>query len=140
MALDGAIFSLNLPNFATEGHSFLFFSQRAHAAEKPEFMLFGNYIPLEAGKYKVTFTLKVDNNKLDERVATIDVVVDEARDQLACVALAGTNFISSNVYQDFDLIFNSSGQKDFEFRVQHYGNCDLWADKVTLACLERGRC
>ncbi|MDI6892106.1 MAG: LytR C-terminal domain-containing protein [Actinomycetota bacterium] len=133
VALYGAIFFLNPP----EWYSFPFSSQRAYAAEKPEFMLFGNYVPLETGKYKVAFTLKVDNNKLDEPVATIDIVVNEARDQLACVTLVGTNFTSPNVYQDFDLIFDSSGEKDFEFRVQHYENCNLWVDKVTLARLGR---
>lgn len=108
----------------------------AFAQKGSEFILFGPYISLSAGKYKVSYRLKVGENKDKRSIASLSIVANQANKLFVFRDLKGTDFAADNEYQDFDLEFDTFGGRDFEFRVRYFGNREFFVDRITLTRLE----
>ncbi len=104
------------------------------AAKGPQnrgFLLFGPYVPLSKGKFKVVFRLKTAGAAKDA-VARIEVVADKGKAVLAARDLHGGDFKTANRYQEFELDFKTADDRyeDAEFRLLNYGNADIWVDNL----------
>jgi hypothetical protein len=99
------------------------------------YMISGKYMDLPAGSYTITFRIKIDNNKIDDKnkVVTIEVAKDYGI-PIVAKDLYAKDFSASGVYQDFTLDLDaSSAIQNAEFRV-HYDRSPARAniDKVAL--------
>jgi hypothetical protein len=100
--------------------------------DKPNHLVYGPYKRFPQGEYEAVFRLKVDDNKIDEEAALLDVC---ARGSVyrAKKSIKATEFLKKGVYQNFSLNFSNPGEEqNLEFRVWATGKVNLWADKVTL--------
>lgn len=113
-----------------------FSSNSAHASEDGRMILFGPYAPLSAGEYKIVFSLKIDK-QVDEPVVKIDVVANKALKVFASKEIKGTDFKMSDKYQNFDLYFDTTGEKDFEFRVRLLRDSNISVDRVGVTQLKK---
>lgn len=113
------------------------FKGKAYAEDTERVFVFGPYVPLSPGKYRVAFTLRTADSGLPQPVAKIEVVARRAQNKYASRTLYGTDFVSSGEYQDFDLQFATMlGERDFEFRIIYMGISRLWAEKISVTQLQ----
>lgn len=111
--------------------------QLAYAQDYAKPFVFGPYIPLSPGKYQVTLTLKVEDNKTTQPVANLEVIADKAQRVFASRAISAADFKFPGRYQSFDLQFETTaGARDFEFRISYCGSLKLWAEKISITQLQ----
>ena len=101
--------------------------------------VYGPYIRLKPNTYQVTFRVKINDNRgNDGRLATLDATSRRAHKHFAQRTLTVGDFESSDVYQDFHLIFDVlNTEEDFEFRVRtdpKFGE----KKRLTIAYVELG--
>ena len=104
--------------------------------DKRGIMVYGPYESLPNGIYEVEFWLRcqpIHPGQPDKKVAIIDVAANVGRNILVKKALVSKDFLASQDYQKFPLIFEVSDEtSDLEFRVHFLAQGDLWADRITL--------
>ncbi|MCD6419959.1 MAG: hypothetical protein J7L41_04505, partial [Synergistetes bacterium] len=91
-------------------------------------IVFGPYVSMPAGKYKVSFRLKVKDNTIKDTVAIIDIVTDKGKTVLYERKLKGTDFRKSLMYQTFSTTLDLPEPRNLEFRVLFTKRADLWVD------------
>ena len=107
------------------------------------FMVSGPNEKLTLGDKKVTFTMKIDNNKKDKEddkniknnqdVANIDVLDATTGLTLASKTINRKDFDAANTYQDFSLSFNNTiYNHPLEYRVYYYKVSKLSVNKITV--------
>jgi hypothetical protein len=111
-------------------------SNPAYAGEDGKMILFGPYVSLSAGEYKIAFSLKTDK-QVDEPVVKIDVVANKALKVFASQEIKGTDFRMPDKYQNFDLYFDTTGEKDFEFRVRLLRDSNISVNIVGITQLKK---
>jgi len=103
------------------------------------YMIGANYIEIPRGSYVVSFTVKVNDNKVEDGKKAVTIEV--ARDRGAPVVvrdLYPKDFEQSNVYQDFNLpLMARETLYDAEFRAHYdHGTVTVTIEKVTMRPLE----
>lgn len=78
------------------------------------------------------FRLKTQDNSSTQIYATIDVVNTNGDGEKVYKQIRGTDFISNDVYQDFELKFFRSNSGIMEYRIYFTGNGDITTDSVTI--------
>lgn len=102
-------------------------------------LLFGPYVKMQPGRYRVTYRLKLVESSLVGRVATIDVFSHTAGGPLAGAELDAVRFLKPGEYQDFHVEFElKEPLPDVEYRVLHSGLGTLAADIVRVTFLTNG--
>jgi hypothetical protein len=104
--------------------------------DKRGIMVYGPYESLPAGTYEVEFWLRcqpIQPDYPDKRVAIIEVAANVGRKILVKKVLGSKDFLPSQDYQKYPLIFEVSDKtSDLEFRVHFLAQGDLWADRIIL--------
>ncbi len=99
-------------------------------------LTFGPYLNLLAGRYRVTFVLKLGEVGGSEPVATIDVFSTARGGALAARDIAPADFQAPGRYQSFSLDVNVPAPlDDVEYRVLYKGPGRLWADCAIITPL-----
>ncbi|HEX8545316.1 MAG TPA: arabinofuranosyltransferase, partial [Cytophagaceae bacterium] len=95
-------------------------------------VVFGPYLSLSPGAYKVKFELKTSNNLMRDEILVLDVyqnpglIYDTRR-------IHSNQFKQINKYQAFDLIFKTPIDiNQVEFRILYKGKDTVWFDKIEL--------
>lgn len=100
-------------------------------------LLFGPYVQMQPGRYRVTYRLKLVEPGLIGRVATIDVFSHAVGGPLAGAELDAAQFLTPGDYQDFEVEFElREPLPAVEYRVLHSGLGTLVADMVRVTFLE----
>ncbi len=115
-------------------------ARRATAASLPPdgktALIFGPYVRIHPGKYRVEFTLKTADNTLLGHLASLDVFTHEDGYPRASRDITGADFTAPNHYQRLALDFETDHTlEDVEFRVQYSGQGELWLDRIDLTPL-----
>lgn len=102
------------------------------------FLLFGPYVPLPEGSFKITFSLRADQDGTRD-VAVLDVnAVDpstKAMRVLSSLNIRGVDVASPDKFRDIAIQFSTKGLAQgtlYEFRVQSSGDSGLWVEQTTL--------
>lgn len=97
-------------------------------------MVYGPYILLAPGHYRVTYRLKARHITSDEPLAVIDVSADKGQRIIAARALTRADFPTENEWKDLILEFDVTGEmaQDVELRVTHLGHSHLYADTIFM--------
>lgn len=115
-----------------------------NVANNAGFLTYGPYVAdTPIGVSTVVFSLMIDNISSDQApVVSLDVYDSLANRVLARRVIPRQNFIQANVPQDFDLVFETLGASNLEFRVYSPGalglqhvSTKLIADKLSLNSL-----
>jgi hypothetical protein len=99
---------------------------------------YGPYMPLESGKYRVSFRMKVDDRTdTSIQLGTLDVSTHMPTNFLEKRSVSTTDFYRSNKYQNFDLDFDldeETANMEFRFRTvgNYVGDRYVVIDRVTL--------
>lgn len=93
----------------------------------------GPYETYSKGYYEVKYRLKINDNKTDAIVGSIDITTGGAGKVFVKRDIRGTNFSKPNEYQNFILNLVLPEQSSLEFRVHYAGICDLWVDKIEVS-------
>lgn len=100
--------------------------------------IYGPYIKLQPGKYCASFRIKIDKQSdLREHLADLDVSVDRAGKNLIKRPITSADFIHSNRYENFDLVFDLDKEaQNVEFRIRtvdgYIGQRYIIVDRVSL--------
>ncbi len=85
------------------------------------------------GRYTAYFKLLVDENSLDEEIATLEVVAERGQRVFARKPLRGAESASSGAYKLFPLAFELPEQvEDLETRVYFHNRVDMSARKIYI--------
>jgi hypothetical protein len=99
-------------------------------------LAYGPYTLLSAGRYRIDFALKVEDNTSSEAVATIDSCVFGGQQILQSRTLSGVDFASANQYAVFSITFDAADELDLvEFRVLTLGKTAVTLDYVDVTRL-----
>jgi hypothetical protein len=99
---------------------------------KEKYIVFGPYIPLGIGNFKVQYNIKTVP-KNDDIFALLDVTAEWGQNQLAAKKISKNDFISVGKYEYIELEFETTKRySNIEFRILYYGNADLYFDHVKL--------
>jgi hypothetical protein len=110
---------------------------RRAGADYTKHLVFGPYLSLPAGRYRVDFTLKAEDNTSPDPVATLDAFCLHFLEHK--VSVRGTDFARPGVYQRFPLEFTCPCDLDrVEFRVHCQGKAAVWVDAIDLTELPAG--
>jgi hypothetical protein len=105
----------------------------ADISQNESYFIYGPYIPLEAGMYKVVFHLKVPENVSKNRCANIDVALNAGLTVLTNKFLTPSDFTMAGQYEPFELNFKLDNDTDkIEFRIYYTGSTELWYDYLEL--------
>ncbi len=100
----------------------------------PNYLVYGPYINVYPGEYRVAFYLKVDDNNYEGEVATLDVTSNLGQEQITQSLVSGTDFVYPDQYQQFVLYFAADQVlTHVEFRVYYRGNVTLWVDYIKMS-------
>ncbi|MEI6124773.1 MAG: hypothetical protein WCQ95_14230 [Bacteroidota bacterium] len=96
------------------------------------YFVFGPYIPLYRGNYRVRFFIKAENVG-DKTIGLMDVSADCGGLQLAKKDLTKKDFIAKGTYNYIDLNFwLPKKYNNMEFRIYYYGNARLYFNHIML--------
>jgi hypothetical protein len=99
---------------------------------KEKYLIYGPYIPLGIGDFKVRFCIKVNNPQNENSIALLDVSANWGNNQLANKRITKTD-LTDNSYNYFDLYFKTTQRVNgVEFRIYYYGNANLYFDHLEL--------
>ena len=109
------------------------------------YMVYGPYETYSTGNKTVKFRMKIDcngedyyrrfnsNSCIDDVVCAIDVNDATTGKKIKTVDIKRSDFLYSNVYQDFGIDFhNQYSNHKLEFRIYYKAKAALWADTVKL--------
>ncbi|HTU21218.1 MAG TPA: hypothetical protein VMG10_24405 [Gemmataceae bacterium] len=100
------------------------------------YLAYGPYLPLPAGRYRIDFSLKIEDNSFAETIATIDASAFGGWQTLQARRLRGCDFTSANQYQIFSLTFDVAEELDLvEYRVLVGGKTKATFDYVDVTRL-----
>jgi hypothetical protein len=98
------------------------------------FLTYGPFVELPAGKYHASFRLKGRDLRPEERIATLDVLVD--RKEVAREKLFSENFSKPDSFEEFKIPFVLDTPGNVEFRTYFHANHGmLYVDNITLFAL-----
>lgn len=99
-------------------------------------LVFGPYVRIHPGRYRVEFTLKIGGDTLPGRLATLDVFTHEDGYPRATRDITAADLTAPDQYQRLALDFETDHMlEDVEFRVHYGGQGELWLDRVDLTPL-----
>ena len=102
--------------------------------EKHGTLAYGPYRKFPEGKYKAVFFLKIDNNKIKDKVCSVDVASGAGENILAKLELTGTDFSVEGQYISFELEFvHNNADSPLEVRVYFYDKSNLWLDVIEVS-------
>ncbi len=128
-AMEHSVGSVVIDPDASEGKSIMAEKEKYNAG----YLLFGPYVTLAPGRYKVSYQMKVDDNTLKRSVAILDVASELGQRVLAKKGIIGNDFKKANVYQPIDLTFNiKKAMPKLEFRIKFLGGVNMWVDYVDV--------
>lgn len=97
-----------------------------------KFLVYGPYIPIVKGKFKISFSIKAEHFQNNDPIALLDVVADWGKIKLAEKTICKDS-LKVDDYYPIDLSFSTPERyRDVEFRIRYYGNADLYFDHVVL--------
>lgn len=106
------------------------------------FLLYGPYVSLQEGSFKVTFRLRADRPGARD-VATLDVNAFDPPTKtgrvLSSLVILGDDFAAPDQFRDFAVYFSTKGLARgtlYEFRVRSSGHSGLWVEQATLQQVE----
>jgi uncharacterized repeat protein (TIGR02543 family) len=103
-------------------------------------IVFGPYVTLPAGNYRVTFRLKSSNVRIPGPLAVLDAVkvVRQGGDNILAQKRIATTDLPTNSWQQVSLTFNLTAITDnIEFRVTFLpGSSDLYVDTINVSKLD----
>lgn len=95
-------------------------------------MSFGPFIKLNAGKYRVSYKVKVENNIKTDTLITLDVFTPPAT-TYAQKILTGNEFPESNKFETFKIDFElKEMQPKMEFRILYFKKTKVTLDHIKL--------
>ena len=100
---------------------------------KIDYLVFGPYVTLPKGKYKVSFFLKTDNTNVEENICTIDISGLSGSIIFEQNNIKGTDFTKAKKFEPF--IINLDLKKkteNIEFRVFFLKKANLWIDCIKI--------
>jgi len=100
---------------------------------KEGYLIFGPWIKLNPGAYKINFKIKVDGvKKNDKNIGYIEVKADKHQKSIAQKELRISDF-KSGEYQDINLNFHSKDNLNgVEFRLYSNGFADIYLDNISI--------
>jgi hypothetical protein len=105
--------------------------QARQKVAKPGWMTTGTFSTFEYfGKYRATFRLKCSDNRIKDDVCAIGAG-GATRGEVATRILKGTDFTSSDRYQDFSVELLRGDSQPFFYTLAYYGRADVAADTIT---------
>ena len=105
----------------------------ADSSIKFKYLVYGPFITLNKGKYKVVFNLRSAVNTGDGTIALLDVTSKYGKLKLSGLKIKNSDFPDTSAYHPFELDFKIDSQvKNIEFRVYYTGKEKLWLDNVEL--------
>ena len=111
-------------------------ARRSDDDDEEGHLVFGPYVPLPPGEYRVLFRLKVEDNAAERPVAVLDVCSDEGTRCFVEKEMKYSDFLKENRYQLFNIDFSISETLNMEFRVRSLGESGtLWVDYVSLEAI-----
>lgn len=102
--------------------------------DKEDFLNYGPYEELPAGRYQVYFRLRTNRPGIAKQIGELDVssfVNHKGQVILSRKEVTGKDFKGTG-YQDFTLDFSLSAFQRVEFRTWFSGNADLYLEKIVL--------
>jgi len=115
-------------------------------AGRPEFLkgnciIYGPYMDLAAGKYKVSYFIKIPSIRVNGEVAVIDVMYKDKNEGILKFAsklvVNISDFKERNQYQRFLLYFEVKNNiSEVQFRVTYSGEIPLFVDYVEIEPIE----
>lgn len=113
------------------GESFL-----ATPIEKEQYIIFGPFVDLPKGDYTIKYWLSVDDNSLDNNVASVDVSSNWGKTIHCSLKIKANNFNDVNNLQEFEMGFTTIAPvQNMEFRIYYYGNANLSFSHIELSQL-----
>lgn len=98
--------------------------------------VWGPYLPFNEGKYRLRATMKIADNSLPEKVASIDAsVYNNPDDSLyyGNLEIKGSDFDNNDEWQEFEFDFqNPDHIRQLEFRVLSAGNANLYIKNLSV--------
>lgn len=95
-------------------------------------VVYGPYVRIPNGVYIASFKIKSNNCNSSKPLVRLDVATSAGREIIAEKELFLSDFEYIDNYQSFDILFNSQGQNNFEFRVFKYPQENLWVDQISV--------
>jgi hypothetical protein len=97
------------------------------------YLAFGPYLPMQPGRYRIDFALKIEDNTSTKTVATVDASAYGGKQTLQVRPLRGRDFTAANQYQVFSLNFDVEEELDLvEYRVLLAGKTKVTLDYVEV--------
>ena len=95
--------------------------------------LYGPFITLGKGKYKVSFHLRTEKNIPEDTLAILDVSNNWGAEVLTKKYLTTKDLKNEGKYNFVDIVFDASKRlTSTEFRITYFGKAPLWFDCVEL--------
>jgi hypothetical protein len=102
--------------------------------DPPQKALYGPFDIFDAGRYQVTFRLKLSQaTQTDQDIARLQVAATANYDELITQPLRLEHFSKPNLYHDFVLTITSPRRQALSFEVYYLGVAPLLIDSVTIA-------
>lgn len=96
------------------------------------FLVFGPWLSLPSGKYKLTLKMKINNSQDRDEIGLVEITAENQATPLVQKTLHVSDFDSENDYKDIVLEFESEGDSGVEFRIKSIGAVDLQIDNIIL--------
>lgn len=107
------------------------------SSSRYRYLVYGPFIDLNRGKYRVTFNLRSSINTDSKKIAFLDATSDYGKTVLAKHKIQQSDFPDTLNYHPFEITFEiDSIQKNIEFRVYYVGKDKLWFDSLELLQIE----
>lgn len=101
--------------------------------DPPQKAIYGPFDFYDAGRYRVTFRLKLPELvQPDLEIARLYVRATANSIDLAALPVFSTEFIEPQRYQDFNLIVDNPRRQALSFEVQYHAVAPLTVDEVTI--------
>jgi hypothetical protein len=101
--------------------------------DPPQKAIYGPFEIFDAGRYSVTFRLKLPQAAATgQELARLEVAATANYDRLITQALRAEHFSKPNVYHDFVLTVTNPRRQALSFEVYYLGVAPLLVDQVTI--------
>ncbi len=102
------------------------------------YLFYGPYADQQpTGMYQALFRLKTDNNMIDAPVVRIEINNNGGNGIWEYREIKGTDFVSANNWQDFNLWWERTNEGSMEYRVWFYDNTNIGFDNVRVGKVDR---
>ncbi len=107
------------------------------SSSRYRYLVYGPFIDLNKGKYRITFNLRSSINTDSKKIAFLDATSGYGKMVLAKREIKQTDFSDTINYHPFEIAFEiDSLQKNIEFRVYYVGKDKLRFDSLELLQIE----